>query len=35
MFSFLRNHQTDVQSGCTSLQSHKQWRSVPLSPNSR
>jgi hypothetical protein len=23
----------DFQSGCTSLQSHKQWRSVPLSPH--
>jgi hypothetical protein len=33
MSSFLRNHQTDFQRGCTSLQSHKQWRSVPLSPH--
>ena len=32
MFSFLRNRQTDFQSGGTSLQSHKQWRSVPFSP---
>jgi hypothetical protein len=29
MSNFLRNHQTD----CTSLQSHQQWRSVPLSPH--
>ena len=35
MSNFLWNRQTDFQSGCTSLQSQKQWRSVPLSPHPR
>jgi hypothetical protein len=33
MSNFLRNRQTDLKSGCTSLQSHQQWRSVPHSPH--
>ena len=32
MSNFLKICQTDFQSGFTSLQSHQQWRSVPLSP---
>ena len=31
--NFLRKCQNDFHSGCTSLQSHQQWRSVPLSPH--
>ena len=30
-FSFLRNHQNDYKSSCTSLQSYQQWRIIPLS----
>jgi len=35
MSNVLRNLQTDFQNGCTSLQSHQQWRSVPLLPHPR
>jgi hypothetical protein len=33
MPSFLRTCQTGFHSGCTSLQSHQQWRNVPLFPH--
>jgi hypothetical protein len=33
MSNFPRNQQADFQSGCTCLQSHQQWRIVPLSPH--
>jgi hypothetical protein len=33
MSYFIKNCQTDFQSGCTSLQSHQQWRTVSLSPH--
>jgi hypothetical protein len=35
MSNYLKNRQTDFQSGCTSLKSYQQWRSVPLSPHPR
>jgi hypothetical protein len=31
--NFLRNLQIDFESNCNSLESHQQWRSVPLSPH--
>ena len=30
---FWKNHHTDFQNVCTSLYSHQQWRSVPLTPH--
>jgi hypothetical protein len=35
MSNFLKNPQTDFESGCTSVQSNQQWRTVPLSPHPR
>jgi hypothetical protein len=35
MSNFLRNRQTDFQSAFSNLQSHQQWRSVPLFPHPR
>ena len=32
LWNTTRNHQNDFQSGCTILQSHQQWRSVPFPP---
>ena len=32
-FFFLTNHHTDFQRCLTSLSSHQQWRSVPLTPH--
>jgi hypothetical protein len=31
MYTFLRNRQTELHNGFSSLQSHRQWRSVPFS----
>ena len=33
MSNFLRNHQTDFQSGYTSFQFYQQWRNVSLFPH--
>jgi hypothetical protein len=31
--NFLRSLQLDFQSGCNSVQTHQQWKSVSLSPH--
>jgi hypothetical protein len=33
LFSFLRHHEIDFQSDCTSVESKQQWRYVSLSPH--
>ena len=33
IYSFLKNHQIDFQSGCTSLQFYQHWRSDSLPPH--
>jgi hypothetical protein len=33
MANFLRDSQTDFPRGCTTVQSHQQWRSVAISPH--
>ena len=33
IFNFLRSIQVDFQTGCNSLQSPQEWKSVPLSPH--
>lgn len=33
LFSFVRNHHTVLQSGCTVLRPHQRWVSVPVAPH--